>query len=77
MKFEERKSVSDKLRKYCFLADEDDFIEVTQWVNGEGFDVSISRKHENKLLSLTFGEIEAIEYLVKSLDVNRYDKLGD
>lgn len=73
MNFENRKSVNDKLRKYCFLADEDDFIEVTQWANGEGFDVSISRKHENKLLSLTFGEIEAIDYLVKALDLHRYD----
>lgn len=35
MEFAERKSVNDKLRKYDHLAKEDDFIEVTEWANGE------------------------------------------
>lgn len=30
-----RKSVNDNLRKYDHLAKKDDFIEVTEWTNGE------------------------------------------
>lgn len=59
-----KKSVSDNLRKYDCLAKESDFIEVTEWHNGEGWDISIN----DKLISLTWGQLEAIKYLIKSLD---------
>ena len=59
-----RKSVNDNLRKYDHLAKKDDFIEVTEWTNGEGWDVTINEKQ----LLLTRGELEAIEYLTRSLD---------
>lgn len=36
-----RKSVNDNLCKYDHLAKEDDFIEVTEWTNGEGWDITI------------------------------------
>lgn len=61
MEFAERKSVNDKLRKYDHLAKDGDFIE---WTNGEGWDVTINEKQ----LLLTRGELEAIEYLTRSLD---------
>lgn len=64
MEFVERKSVNDKLRKYDHLAKDDDFIEITEWTNGEGWDVTINEKQ----LLLTRGELEAIEYLTRSLD---------
>jgi hypothetical protein len=64
MEFVERKSVNDKLRKYDHLAKDDDFIEVTEWANGEGWDVTINEKQ----LLLTRGQLDAIEYLTKSLD---------
>lgn len=38
MKIQNRKSISDKLKKYCYCSNEDnDFIEVTQWTNCEGY----------------------------------------
>lgn len=58
-----RKSVNDRLRKYDFMAKEDDFVEVTQWVNGEGYDITI----EDRNMSLTDGELDAINYLVQTL----------
>lgn len=58
-----RKSVNDRLRKYDFMAKEDDFVEVTQWVNGEGYDITI----EDRKMSLTDGELDAINYLVQTL----------
>lgn len=63
-----RKSVTDSLKKYDCLAKDSDFIEVTEWYNGEGWDISIN---DNKLISLTLGQLEAISYLVKSLDYNK------
>lgn len=58
-----RKSVNDRLRKYDFMAKEDDFVEVTQWTNGEGYDITI----EDRKMSLTDGELDAINYLVQTL----------
>lgn len=61
-----RKSVNDRLRKYDFMAKEDDFVEVTQWANGEGYDITI----EDRKMSLTDGELDAINYLVQTLRYN-------
>lgn len=67
-----RKSVSDSLNKYDYLVNKDEhsFIEVTEWANGEGFDITIETKNKSRLMSLTAGELEAINYLTKSLDYN-------
>ena len=67
MEIKNRRSVSDDLKKYCYHAKEHDFIEVTEWSNGEGYDISIS---DTKFISLTFGEVDAIHYLVKLLQYN-------
>ena len=50
-----------ELKKYDHLAKEHDFIEVCEWHNGEGFDVTIS---DNKSIALTWGEFEALTALV-------------
>ena len=67
-----RKSVRDSLSKYDYLVNKDEhsFIEVTEWANGEGFDITIETKNKSRLMSLTAGELEAINYLTKSLDYN-------
>nr|DAL03064.1 MAG TPA: glycoside hydrolase family protein [Crassvirales sp.] len=59
----QRKSVSDSLRKYDYLAKENSFIEVTEWTNGEGYDITI----DEKMISLTDGQLDAIYYLVETL----------
>lgn len=66
MEIYERKSVNDSLKKYDHLAKDSDFIEVTEWANGEGWDVSLNER----VISLTYGQLEAIKYLVKVLDYN-------
>lgn len=68
-----RKSVNDKLRKYTYSRNDNDFIEVTEWTNGEGYDISISTEQSEKIISLHDGELDAINYLVNTLrfgDVN-------
>lgn len=59
-----RKSVNDNLRKYDHLAKKDGFIEVTEWTNGEGWDITIN----DRVIPLTRGELDAIDYLTKGLD---------
>lgn len=71
MEFAKRKSVYDDLKKYCALAKDSDHIEVTEWTNSEGWDITIN----DKIISLAWGELEAINYLVKALDYeNRENK---
>lgn len=40
------------------------FIEITEWHNGEGWDIAINER----MVSLTWGQLEAIKYLIKSLE---------
>lgn len=68
MEYNSRKSINDNLKKYDYLAkDDDDFIEITEWTNGEGYDITIN----DKIISLTNGQLEAINYLTKSLEYSK------
>lgn len=66
MEITNRKSISDDLNKYDYLAKEHDFIQITEWANGEGWDITINEI----VMSLTHGQLEAINYLIKTLDYN-------
>lgn len=57
------KSVSDNLSKYSYVAKEDDYIAVTEWANGEGWDIDLN----GKLIQLHDTELEAINYLTQVL----------
>lgn len=75
MKIENRKSVSDNLTKFSIFAKENDFIEVTEWTNGEGVDILIDREQfESSRIAFSYDELEAIDYLVKVL---RYEKVSE
>ncbi len=67
-----RKSINDDLSNYDYLVNkgEHSFIEITEWANGEGFDITIETKTRSKLISLTIGELDAINYLTKYLEYN-------
>jgi threonine dehydrogenase-like Zn-dependent dehydrogenase len=63
IKVSERRAVFAELKPYCFHAGENDFIEVTEWTNGEGVDVTIeSNGHQQ--FSLTWGQWEALQALI-------------
>lgn len=72
MKIGSRKSINDDLQKYDHLKNESSFIEITEWTNGEGWDIAINEK----MINLTYGELEAINYLTKALDYEP-DKVKD
>ena len=70
MEFANRKSVHDDLKKYDYLSKDSGYVEVTEWVNGEGIDITIE-SGSTKLISLTYGELDAINHLQNAL---RYEK---
>lgn len=72
MKINNRKSICDDLQKYDCLKNKSSFIEITEWINGEGWDITI----DEKIFSLTYGELEAIKYLTRALDYES-DKVKD
>ena len=55
-----------ELREIDPLAKADDFIEVSRWYNGDGFDAHLSR--DNRTIRLTWGEFKALKKLIKELD---------
>lgn len=63
----QRKSINDNLRKYDHLAKENSFIEITEWGNGEGWDITI----DNRMMSLTWGQLDAIQYLTLALQYQK------
>lgn len=58
-----RKSIFENLKKYCIHAGKDDYMEVTEWKNGEGIDVNVSSKQGNQIIQLTWGEFELLTKL--------------
>jgi hypothetical protein len=62
-----RNAVFADLKEYDVFAKEHDFVEVTEWYNGEGWDVYISTRNDNKMFSLSYGQFKAIKKLIKKL----------
>lgn len=61
------KTINENLNKFDYLAKEDDFIEITEWNNGEGWTIHINEH----VINLTIGQLEAINYLTKTLEYDR------
>jgi len=56
-----RQARSTNLKPYCHHSKDHDYMEITEWNNGEGFDFNISDK---KFFSLTYGQWECLQVLV-------------
>lgn len=68
-----RKSAFVELKDFCTFStgerkDKGDFLEVTEWTNGEGYDIHISDVNGEKQFHLTWGQMEALFKCVKSMD---------
>jgi hypothetical protein len=59
MNFSTRRSVHTDLNAYCHMARPHEIIEVTEWTNGEGWDVALG----NRTFHLTHGELQALVVL--------------
>lgn len=51
--------ITDNLKKYVYGGKDSDYITLTEWTNGEGYDIDIN----GKLITLSNDELEAINYL--------------
>jgi hypothetical protein len=67
-----RKAIFSELAHYDHLSKPDDYIEVTEWSNGEGFDVEVSGNIDSRF-QLTWGQYEAMKALIKTLEGNDED----
>ena len=57
-----------ELKEFDSFAKDGDFIEVTEWYNGEGFDVSMTSCGREQFFQLTWGEYSALKKLVKAIN---------
>ena len=66
----QRKAVHTDLVEYCIFASKGDFAEVTEWSNGEGYDISIctGRDGYHRQFSLSYGEFKAIKAIIKEMN---------
>jgi len=62
-----RTAISTELTKYDHLSKENDFLEVTKWHNGEGFDVTIDSEVPANF-QMTYGTFRALKKMVKKLE---------
>jgi hypothetical protein len=56
------------LKEHCHLSEADDYLSVTEWPNGEGYDVSISRKTNEQRFNVTCGEFNLLKQVIHKLD---------
>jgi hypothetical protein len=68
MEIKQRKSVMSELKSFCYLSRDEDYIEVTEWSNGEGIDVNISDSSGDKSIAMTFGQFKALKKAIKFLN---------
>jgi len=69
-----RKSTFVELQDYCVDAmgpDKKDagyFLEVTEWSNGEGYDIHIFDSLGERYIQLTWGQYKALKKCIKAID---------
>ena len=61
-----RRSVFSELKDFDPFTEAYDYIELTEWHNGEGFDIEINCKNKERF-SLTWGQYKALKKIVKKL----------
>ena len=64
MAFRKINAVITSLKDFCHFAKPGDYLEVCEWINGEGFNVSINGKN----FDMTWGQFEALKKAVKKLN---------
>jgi hypothetical protein len=69
-----RKSAFAELKDWCVMScgpdrkDKGDFLEVTEWSNGEGYDVYIHDVSGDKQFHFTWGQFDAIKKCIKTIN---------
>lgn len=67
MTYYKKDSIIENLKDHCGFSKDSDFLEVTDWSNCEGIDVSISSRTD-QMFSLTWGEWSCLKKVIKKLN---------
>jgi hypothetical protein len=59
-----RRALFAELKKYCHHSGDNDYMQVIEWSNGEGWDINIDRKNDGEKFSMTYGEWELLQVLI-------------
>ena len=69
-----RKSAFVELKDYCVNSmgaeDNHDFLEVTEWSNGEGYDIHIFDALGDRHIEFTWGQYKPLKKCIKAIDKN-------
>lgn len=63
-KIESVRSITTKMKMFDLTSKESDYITVTEWSNGEGWDICIN----DNVIQISRGELEAINFLTTAVD---------
>ena len=67
MERSKRNAIFEELKGYCIFGQKNDYIEVTEWSNGDGVDVDVSAVDGNQRFSLTWGQFDLLKKMIKKL----------
>ena len=73
-----RKSTFVELKDYCIGSmvkdgiDKGHFLEVTEWSNGDGYDIHIEDLNGPLRFMLTWGQFEAMKKCIKAIDKSHH-----
>lgn len=62
-----RRSIFSEIDDYCYLSKEHDYIEITEWSNGDGFDIDICTEG-SQILRITWGQFKLLKKMAKQLE---------
>ena len=68
-----KKSVYVRLNEFCSFStgprkNDGDFLEVSMWLNGEGYDITISDVNGNRQFFFTDGQFDALKKCIKTIN---------
>ena len=63
-KIERLRSITAKTKTFDYIAKDSDYISVTEWSNGEGWDISLN----DKMIGISRGMLDAINFLTTAVD---------
>ena len=63
-KIESVRSITTKMKMFDLVSKDSDYITVTEWSNGEGWDICIN----DNVIQISRGELEAINFLTTAVD---------
>ena len=68
MDITKRKCAHESTIKYCPLSSDTAYIEVTEWVSGDGYDIECYDDGNTDRMGITHGQFKLLKKLIKKLN---------